>query len=310
MAEKADFNHSKLSTLEEYEIEKRIFKTETEKHMKNPHNTFQYSTLGKDKVKALGISLNCLLNIIFTLICEKVYLVEIGAGCGDNGKLYSYISGKYCLQAIVTDLVFSPFINSIKRLPSMPEFTFSTPKNSQQARELEISKQRKITEWKTKREKELGNSIETDFPIITSQMDVFGVLEKIKATPSLKNVVLFICCPTPSYNPEKGFTDTSISFDWITLMESLSIDSIKYVIMVRYFDDRTSYVDGTHNLYERLKKMSTEKKQFPDEKIWHIVLNKKFAKYYHNDRSGQEYSNWRRILCFSKNKEDFPHFTK
>jgi len=302
--------YSELSILEKYKGEKTEFLKNSDKNIKHPHNTFQGSTLGKDKLKSLASFLNFLLNAIFALVGEKVCLVEIGAGYGDNGKLYSHISAKYCLQAIVTDLVFNPFINSIKRLPCMPEFTYPTPKNPQQARELEISKQRKIAEWQKKRNEEVGYSIETDFPIITSKMDVFGVLEKIKATPSLKNIVLFICCPAPSYNPEEGFTDTNISFDWIALMESLSIDSIKYVIIVRYFDDRTSYADGTENLYERLQQMTAEKKLFTDEKIWHLVFNEKFAKYYHIDIAGEEYSKWRRVLCFSKNKEDYLHFTR
>lgn len=276
---------------EEYDKSRSEFIEFTQSQKFRTHNSNDLisnnsSTLGNTyQSKNVGKVLEFVLSKLFS--GKKFKIVEIGAGNGINTPgIVSSMTDNFCDLFVLTDPIYKPSQKFVPR-KNMPETIrqgLTNPKSAQQSKQFAIAIERRIELWKESRAYELrkSSSYETPFRIISeaTSMGVFDVISKIKQT-QLNNSILFICCPPPF--------EGHISTDVISLMETIDIKEIKYVIIVRHEAER---LDGTNNFSQHVNMLSYLGH-------WHKVYSQRVCSYCSGSYSS---AYWRRMYVFSRNK--------
>lgn len=213
---------------------------------------------------------------------EKFVIVEIGAGTGESTPgIVSTMTNRFCDLWISTDPLYKPFDNFVPRedMPATITQGLTNPKTFQQSKEFERAIEKRQNKWKSDKEARLrrSGSSESPFRIISeTNVGVFDAISKIKLS-HLNNSILFICCPPPF----EGY----ISTDLISLMESIDVEEIKYVIIVRH---ETGHMDGTNNFSDHVNMLS-------QLGHWYNIYSCRVCSYIFTS------TYWRRMYVFSRN---------
>lgn len=258
-------------------------------HDSNNLSGYNSCTLGNDhEIPFVGRVLEYVLSKLSVMsglsANEKFKVVEIGAGTGKTTPgIVSAMTNRFCDLCILTDPLYKPIDNFVPRkdMPATITQGLTNPKTYQQSKEFERAIEKRQNKWKSDKEERLrrSGSFESPFRIISeSDMDVFDVISKIKCS-RLNNSILFICCPPPF----KGH----ISTDLISLMESIDVEEIKYVIIVRH---ETGYLDGTENFSDHVNMLS-------QLGHWYNIYSHQVCSYIFTS------TYWRRMYVFSRNKK-------
>lgn len=239
------------------------------------------STLGnKLETTFVGQTLEYVLSRLFT--GEKFKIVEIGAGTGEaTPGIMSTMTSQFCDLFILTDPIYKPFDKFVPResMPATITQGLTNPKTYQQSKEFERAIEKRQNKWKSDKEMRLrrSGSYESPFRIISeTNVGIFDAISKIKCS-HLNNSILFICCPPPF----EGY----ISTDLISLMESIDVEEIKYVIIVRH---ETEHLDGSLYFHQHVNMLS----QFGH---WYNVYSQRVCSYIFRS------TYWRRMYVFSRN---------
>lgn len=229
---------------------------------------------------------------------EKYKIIDVGAGIGDYTKyLVSKINHKIVLKWISTDAFhqggnFSSVVDlDFFKNEEKPDFSYglkkSKQKNLKQEQEHSIVIANRKEKWLKDTKLKQNKIIEkyksrglfpSPIPVIFAKMNAFEVVNKISAE-NIDNSILFLACPNPT---------SSISTDLILLMETINVDQVKYIIMIRTSGNQ-SRLDGTPTFFDDFKTLK-------QNSIWNIVFHKKQITTY--DVSFRNY--YRDLFVFSK----------
>lgn len=257
-------------------------------HDSNDLSGYNSCTLGNDhETPFVGRVLESVLSRLKVMSglsdTEKFVVVEIGAGTGESTPgIVSAMTNRFCGLWISTDPIYKPFGNFVPRedMPATITQGLTNPKTYRQAEEFKQAIEKRQNKWKSDKEVRLrrSGSYESPFRIISeTNVGVFDAILKIKRS-HMNNSILFICCPPPF--------EGHISTDLISLMESIDVEEIKYVIIVRH---ETRRMDGTDNFSDHANMLS-------QLGYWYNIYSQRVCSYMF---SGTAY--WRRMYVFSRN---------
>lgn len=191
--------------------ESNILPSDTPNSLNEITNGDEESTLGNHFAPVVGRTLEFVLSQIFIDTPFKIF--EIGAGRGTATTLmFKEMSARFCDQYVLTDLIYKPFDKFVRFIPENRD--------------------------------EKTDFIQTPFDVTTqTKISATEVIENIKKN-HITNSILYICCPPPFdkyISPTELSHERYISTDLISLVKSIDVPEIKYIIIVRHEKD----VDGT-----------------------------------------------------------------